>query len=203
MCKFTVKESIKKTYPNTHNVGDGQVVVVSFTDGIKFEVIPVFLNREETYTYPDANNGGGWKVTDPVAEINAINDANNTYNQKVKHLAKMARAWKEKCNVPVPGILIDTLVFNFMKKWEYNDKSFLYYDFMTRDFLKYLSEQNPSQGYWLAPGSNRRVYGKGKFESKAKSSYNDALRAIEYENAKKEYSANQEWRKIFGNYFPS
>lgn len=113
-----VKESIKKTYPTTKNVGDGQVVVVSFTDGITFEVVPVFLNREGSYNYPDANNGGRWEVTNPVAEINAINEANNTYNQKIKHLAKMARAWKEKCNVPIPGILIDTLVFNFMKKWE-------------------------------------------------------------------------------------
>lgn len=196
-----VKNSIKKTYPTTDIGGDGQVVVVQFTD-MKFEVLPAFITEDGYYLHPDSNNGGSWRKTDPITEIQAINDMNQKYTAKVKHLAKMARAWKEKCNVSIPGILIDTLAYNFIDTWEYNDKSFLYYDFMTRDFLKYLSERDPKQTYWLTPGSRRYAYRAGSFETKAKNSYSDAIKATEYETAKKTYSAKQEWRKIFGSYFP-
>lgn len=53
-----VKTSIEKTYSKTSIRGDGQVILVPFTDGITFEVVPAFINKDDSYTYPDANNGG-------------------------------------------------------------------------------------------------------------------------------------------------
>lgn len=63
-----VRTSIQKTYPTTSIGGDGQVVVVSFQDRITFEVVPVFTNKLGSYTYPDSNNGGSWKTTNPRPE---------------------------------------------------------------------------------------------------------------------------------------
>ena len=37
-----VKKAIQDTYPRTDVHGDGQVVVVTFSDGMKFEVLPAF-----------------------------------------------------------------------------------------------------------------------------------------------------------------
>lgn len=111
----------------------------------------------------------------------------------------MVRAWKDNCNVPMGGLLIDTFAYRFLKDWEYYDKSFTYYDWMTRDFFKYLSEQNDNQSYWLAVGSGQYIYPKGKFVAKAKTAYNDALKAIKYEN--NEYLANSYWRDIYGTKF--
>lgn len=197
-----VRLSIAKTYPNTQVGGDGQVVVIQFSDGIKFEVVPAFLNTDQiSYTYPDSNNGGRWRTCNPVAEINAINEANKQYNKKVKHLVRMMKAWKRKHNVPISGLLIETLVMNFMDQWDYNDKSFLYYDWITRDFLKFLSEQDPKQEYWLARGSNQYVYRKGHFETKAKAAYNIALEAIQYESSNYPYSAGLRWKEIFGSFY--
>jgi tRNA nucleotidyltransferase (CCA-adding enzyme) len=93
-----VKNSIKKTYSTTDLGGDGQVVVVNFVD-MKFEVVPCFSTVEGDFIYPDSNNGGSWKRMNPLAEIAAIRDADNDYNNNVRRLAKMMRAWKEKCNV--------------------------------------------------------------------------------------------------------
>jgi hypothetical protein len=40
-----VKTSIEKTYSTTSIRGDGQVILVPFTDGITFEVVPAFSNK--------------------------------------------------------------------------------------------------------------------------------------------------------------
>lgn len=196
-----VKDSIKQTYPITYVSGDGQVVKVSFSDGVVFEVVPCFEFSDGSFYYPDTHNGGSWKTTNPKPEINAINDLNNSTNKNLKRLCRMIRAWKDNCNVPMGGLLIDTFAYRFLSSWEYKDKSYLYYDWMTRDFFKYLSEQNDTQSYWIAVGSGQYIYPKGKFSAKAKTAYNNALIAIEKEDKGYSYTANDYWRAIYGTKF--
>ena len=102
------------------------------------------------------------------------------------------------------GLLVDTLAFQFIDKWEHKDKSFLYYDYMCRDFFLFMADQDRNQDYWRAPGSEQYVYRKGLFEWKAKRCYNISLEAIKHEeaNPKREWSAKQKWREIFGTSFP-
>ncbi|MFJ8072259.1 nucleotidyltransferase domain-containing protein [Peribacillus sp. NPDC096447] len=198
-----VRASIKTTYTNTDIGGDGQVIVVNFSDGMTFEVVPAFINKGgESYTYPDSNYGGTWKVTYPILEINAINELNNKYNKNVKKLVRIMKAWRNQNNVPISGMLLETLVMNFLDGYEHKDRTYGFYDWMTRDFLKYLSERNPDQSFWNARGSGDQVYRKGKFEYKARQGYLKSIEAIE--NDKKYPSiAYQTWRDIFGNYYPS
>ena len=89
-----VKKSIEKTYATTSIRGDGQVILVPFTDGITFEVVPVFINKDDSFTYPDANNGGRWRVTNPKPEIAAIRTRNAACNGNLVPLCRMMRAWK-------------------------------------------------------------------------------------------------------------
>ena len=199
-----VKRSIEKTYSTTSIRADGQVILVLFNDGITFEVVPAFTNTDDSYTYPDANNGGRWRTTNPKPEIEAIRDRNNACNENLVPLCRMMRAWKSKRDVPIGGLLIDTLAYQFIDDWKYKDKSFLYYDYMCRDFFCFMADQDKDQEYWLAPGSGQRVDGKGIFQWKAKRCYNISLEAIEHEtaNPKQEWSAKQKWREIFGTSFP-
>jgi hypothetical protein len=197
-----VKSSLQKTYSTTRLKGDGQVVVLAFEDGIKFEILPCFSNvNSESFTYPDTNDGGSWKVTNPVEEIKAIRILDAACNNNLKRLCRMARAWKDNCSVPIGGLLIDTLAYDFLKSWPHSDKSFTYYDWMVRDFLAYLKNRSEEQDYWLAPGSGHRVYREGKFEYKALVSYNIAVEAVEDEAAERSYTATTKWREIFGSKF--
>lgn len=198
-----VKNYISKTYPNTDIGGDGQVVVVSFSDGIKFELVPAFENEDGTFTYPDSNNGGKWKKTHPKPEISAIADRDALCNGNLKQLCRMVRAWKNKWDVPMGGLLIDTLAYNFIGNWEHREKSYFWYDFMSRDFLLYLASQNPNQQYWISAGSNQYIWKKGSFEYKAKRCYNLALEAIKYESKDMNWAARQKWREIYGTKYPS
>jgi hypothetical protein len=199
-----VKQSIERTYSTTSIRADGQVIVVPFDDGISFEVVPAFINKDDSFTFPDANNGGSWKTTNPKPEIQAIRDRNIACNDNLVPLCRMMRAWKGKWEVPIGGLLIDTLGYQFIESWQYRDKSYMYYDYMCRDFFKWMSEQDANQDYWKAPGSGQYVYGKGLFQYKAKRCYNISLEAIAHETAtpKQEWSAKQKWRDIFGTDFP-
>lgn len=197
-----VKTILQKTYSTSFLKGDGQVIGINFTDGIDFEIVPAFINDDGSYTYPDSNNGGSWKTTDPKKEIDAMNTRNKNTNKNLKRLCRMGRAWKEKCNVPMSGILIDTLSYKFINDWAHKDKSYLYYDYMSRDFFEYLKDIDEDQSCWLAPGSNRYVWKGSNIQSKAKTAYNNALTAITYANNNQEYSSKQKWREIYGTKFP-
>lgn len=199
-----IKNSICKTYSTSYLGADGQVVKLDFFDGICFEIVPCFLNANGSFTFPDSNNGGSWKTTNPKPEINTINAANTAVcNNNLKRLCRMARAWKDTWNVPMGGLLIDTLAYNFLTNWEYKVNSYLYYDWITRDFLEFLKNQNEDQLYWLSPGANQYVWKKGNFNYKALRCYNISQEALEYEGKGQEWSANQKWREIYGTKFPS
>jgi hypothetical protein len=196
-----VKSSIGNTY-NSYMKADGQVLVISFDDGITFELVPGFINKDNSYIFPDSNNGGSWKTTNPRPEIAEIRTKNIEWNLNLKRLARMARAWKDHWDVPMGGLLIDTLTYNFMSGWAHKDKSYLYYDYMSRDFFKYLSEQNETQTHWLSPGAKQYVWRKDTFEYKAKRCYNIALEAIEKETSYPT-TAKSKWREIYGTRLPS
>ncbi|PIR38563.1 MAG: nucleotidyltransferase [Alphaproteobacteria bacterium CG11_big_fil_rev_8_21_14_0_20_39_49] len=197
-----VKNSLTRTYSTSHLRGDGQVVQINFDDNIKFEIVPVFINKDErSFTFPDSNNGGSWKITDPKSEQNAISSIDKLCNYNLKHLCRMARSWKSQQRVPISGMLIDTLAYSFIQTWKYKDKSYTYYDWMFRDFLEFLFGLSETQEYWLAPGSKKAVYKKDNFHYKAKTSYNMSLDAIEYMRKNMEYSAIQRWKEILGNNF--
>lgn len=195
-----VRTSLLKTYSTSYIKGDGQVIRIDFADGINFEIVPVFLNRDGSFTYPDTHNNGSWKVTNPKSEIAALNLKNKETNKNLKRLCRMVRAWRETINIDIPGILIDTLAYNFIQNWEYNTTSYLYYDFMSRDFFKHLMNLSPDQNYWVAPGSGNRVYKKENFQNKAKEAYKLTLEAINSEQYPS--TACNIWRKIYGTKFP-
>jgi len=199
-----VKTSIEKTYSTTSIRADGQVILVPFIDGINFEVVPAFINDDKSFTFPDANDGGRWRTTNPRPEIEAIRTRNIDCNSNLVPLCRMMRAWKREWSVPIGGLLVDSLAYQFIENYEFRDKSYFYYDFMCRDFFKWMAAQDEKQEYWKAPGSGQYVYGKGLFQYKATRCYNISREAIDHEMAdpKQEWSAKQKWRDIFGTPFP-
>lgn len=195
-----IKLSLQKTYSTSHIRADGQVVGIDFSDGINFEIVPVFENQDGSFLYPDTNYGGSWKETNPKKEIDEMNQYNNLTNGNLKKLCKMLREWKDEKNVDISGYAIDTLAYNFIKYWDNKDKSYMYYDWMTRDFFKFLSEQNESAVLY-APGSYNTLYIGTRFNNKANTAYEKAKEAIADENKYSSY-AKSEWREIYGTKFP-
>lgn len=197
------KNAIKARYPTTDVQVDRLVVTVSYNN-FHVEVQPVFEDTGEDgtayYRYPDTYNGGSWKVTKPRHEMQAVKEMDDEKNKNLRLLCKMARAWKNRHGVGVGGLLIDTLAYHFMRSTDYfNDKSFLYYDYLSRDFFSYLMNE-PDKEHYKAPGSNQNVKVKKKFQRKAKDAHELCLKAIEAEESN---SVNDKWRKVYGRSFPA
>ena len=198
-----VRDSMRRTYSTSDIAGDGQVVVIRFDDGIRFEVLPAFLNQGGGYTFADSNGGGAWRTCKPKQEIEAYSTRSADCNGNLVELGRMVRAWRDANNVPMSGMLIDTLAFQFIASWAHRDKSYLYYDFMTRDFFNFLAGQDSAKTYWLAHGSGSYVYRQGPFEYKARQAELRALEAIAHQSANQDWSAKQKYREIYGTVFPS
>lgn len=194
-----VKDVLKARYPNTEVRVDQCVVRVQFSNNkFKFEVQPVFENDDGSFDYPDTV-AEEWKVTKPSDEIQATKDCNDRTSKNMRHLARMARAWKNANGVVMGGLLIDTLVYRFFGQTnEYDSANTGSFDLMARDFFEFLADE-PEQSYYLALGSNQRVTVKKPFQAKAKKAYKRCLEAIEEEG---KAAANKKWRTVFGTSVP-
>lgn len=199
-----VRSHIIKTYPVTDIGSDGCVVAVPFDDGITIEVLPAFSNKDSpSFTFPDSREGGKWKVTNPKPEIDEIASTDAKTNGNLKNLCKMARAWKATCDVPMGGLLIDTLAYSFIRNWQCRDKSYLYYDWMSRDFFEHLVAQDENKTYWLSPGANQYVWKTGSFNYKAKRARNMSIDAMKHAENGHDWAARKMWREIYGTSYPA
>ena len=198
-----VRASLLKTYGYSEIGGDGQVVVLRFDDNVTFEILPVFDNKGGTWTYPDSNGGGSWKTCNPKAEIEAVRSRNILVNGNLKALCRMMRVWRDHNSAPMSGALIDTLAYQFIETWAHRDKSFFYHDYMARDFLAFMSDQDSEQAHWRMPGSGSYVYRTGAFGYKAKVDHKFAVEACNLLEEAQGSIRRLKWRTVFGTSFPA
>ncbi|BCJ31937.1 SMODS domain-containing nucleotidyltransferase [Actinocatenispora sera] len=173
-----VRNVLRARYPNTDIRVDQCVVRVRFiSNAFKFEVQPAFENSDGSFDYPDTK-AKDWKITKPREEIAATKECNDRTSTNMRHLARMARAWKNENGVGMGGLLIDTLVYNFFAQTdEYDSAGSGSFGLMARDFFEFLKDE-PAKDYYLALGSRQRVNVKAKFQPKAKKAYNGAAQGL-------------------------
>lgn len=125
-----VKDAILAAYPKTDIRGDGQVVVINFSDGMKFEILPAFqhLNPftalwDGTYVYPDSHMGGNWMTTNPKVEQDAMgiknsyDESNGLLFDTCKHIRYIRG--DSFSSYHLSGILIDSFVYAAIKDWHW------------------------------------------------------------------------------------
>ena len=196
-----VKEKLKNTYSTSKVSADGQVIVINFSDGIKFEVVPVFKIYDDSYFYPDTNYGGSWKIMDPRKEMEEFNFRHRNKNYNLKKFCRMVRAWREEHGIIMSGELLDTIVYEFFDTAYYVEKdAYLYFDFITRDFFNYLSEN--AHRKFFTPGTHRTLEIECPYStsSNSKKMSEKALDAISKEESFP-YTAKSIWEEIYGRKF--
>lgn len=153
-----IRTCIRKRYPKTNISGDGQVVDVSFDDGL-IEVVPGFENKDGSFTYPDSNHGGSWKKTNPRPEKQCCTDDGKSSNGTFRDITRMIRVWKNHKGIVLKGLLIDTFADDYYQKHQdqIEGGSYKSYPSIMKDMFEYLKDRNPEQHYWYALGSNQHI----------------------------------------------
>lgn len=180
-----VRETLKERYPKSSIKGDGQAVVVDFTNrGYTIDLVPCFENAEKGFTYPDSNSGGHWKLTNPIPEQQACADDALASGDIFLCLCNALRVWRDNQGFAFGGLLIDTLVDKFLADYP-SHKFATYGDYIDvfTDLFDFLSKQNAEQKYWYALGSNQEITNKdgASFVSKASDAF-DCLRSEEIDS---------------------
>lgn len=200
-----VKGVLEATFPTTRIRGDGQIVSVPFVT-FAVEVLPAFENSGGYYTHPDANGGGRWRATNPLAEMTALTQSNTATGGKTIHLVKLAKAWKGARSVNINSFVLELAAVRFLATWVYNRTSdgtitsYTFYDWMLRDFFVWLGRQ--TNQIWSAPGTSEFVSTGDAWEAQARFAANAATRACGWDLAQYPKTAADEWRNIFGTYTP-
>ncbi|WP_431299931.1 SMODS domain-containing nucleotidyltransferase [Tabrizicola sp. BL-A-41-H6] len=193
-----VKGILATSFPNTDIRGDGPVVKVPFTS-YNVEVAPAFKLTTGQYWVCMTNDGGHYKSADYDAEIKAVKDSNDITKGNTRNLIRMMKCWQGHCGVPLKSFWIELIAIEFLAGWENRDKSSVYYDWMVRDFFKYLELK--VYGSVFAPGTYEQMYLGDAWLTKAQTARQRAEKACILETDDP-ISAGEEWQKIFGADIP-
>lgn len=194
-----IKDKLETSYPQTRKRGDGQVVQIDF-NSILVELVPVFPMDSGQFIMPDTNDGGSWKVVDPVAQIKLINDTDRDFNGNVRAVCKMIKRWKHECNVDLKSFLLEIIVADFFKIYDPGKNDYYWYDWFIRDCLKFLRSR--VNGWVKIPGTGEIMYLGDSWASKVDTAIAIAETACIYEKADWDVLAGIEWQKIFGTRIP-
>ncbi|WP_455677233.1 nucleotide-binding domain-containing protein [Pseudoscardovia suis] len=164
-----VKETLKEKYPKTNIKGDGQAVVIQFTNRkFTIDLVPAFSCDDGSFRYPDSNDGGRWRKTDPIPEQRSCRSLIRATRGEALNWCNALRVWKNNVGFHFKGLLIDTLVGRYFENGDklFNDP----YDRLI-DLFDFLSREDRNKAYWHAIGSNQLIDNDdhGEFVSRANS----------------------------------
>lgn len=192
-----VKSKLLATYPRSVVKGDGPVVIAGF-DSYNVEIVPAFVfdNAERSYYVCNTRNGGSYKKTMPLHEVDAVSAADARNNSNVRRLVRMLKCWQAWCSVPIKSFHLELLATSFLDQWAYRLQSYFFHDWMCRDFFAWMITQ--ANSFVMAPGTYEIMWLGEAWKTRAESAHARAVKACEFERENDMANAGDEWQKIFG-----
>lgn len=109
-----VKSALEERFPRTPISIRRPAVVARFGGGYEtWEVIPGFMTSRRganvyVYDIPSAVTNGGWIDSAPRTHLTYVNEANDKPSKgNAKALARLIKAWKYYCNVPLSSFYLE------------------------------------------------------------------------------------------------
>lgn len=198
-----VKRTLRKTYTKTPDISrNGQAVTITFTDFI-VDVVPAFNRQGGGYLIPNSI-GQVWISTDPKKHVEIWSASNQWHNGDFVPLVKMLKCWNITINNFFNSFHIETMALQILNNITISDfpSGVRYFFDKGKD---YVAKENPDpSGYKGDVGSYLNTQEKvNAAVSRFQTAYSRAFRAEDYSKRLQIENAIIEWRKIFGNYFPS
>lgn len=115
-----IKNALTSSFPSTTVRVSRPAVVVEFAGGLEtWEIIPAFITGKggpDVFIYEIPGAPSGWIEAAPVEHINYVNEINSAEGAigGAKKLARLAKAWKYYCNVPISSFYLEMRAAQYM-----------------------------------------------------------------------------------------
>lgn len=143
-----VKETLQGRFPNTDFVIRRPAVVCRFSDG-PVEVVPAYPSYDQKGNsdgYWIADPTGGWMKTHPKQHNTYVNEVNKKHSGGAKKLARQAKIWKYRCNVPVSSCYLEMRAAKYADSQPHWIPSWDLHDFFKDLLDRNLSAMNDPTG---------------------------------------------------------
>lgn len=195
------KRVLLKTYTKTPKISrNGQAVTITFTDFI-VDVVPAFYRKGGGYIIADCVNKK-WISTNPTVHIDIMSRHNSVHFGKLVPIVKMIKRWNKSINHAFISFYLELLAINVFRHVTITDypSGMRYFFYKGKELIKYTITDPAGLGSQVNGLDSVTVT---EAVSRFETAYNRAILAEEYANTGKTEHAINEWRKIFGNYFPA
>jgi hypothetical protein len=197
-----VRTVLLKTYTKSPKISrNGQAVTITFTD-FKVDVVPCYNRQGSGFLIPNSQTDA-WISTNPPAHDTKTSEANKAHNGDIVPLIKMIRGWNREINTAFSGFYLELMTIDILAGITISsfssgvrfvlDKGREKVKFKQRDPAGYGDQINPLSGVTTVEDAVSRFT----------TAYNRSIKAEEFANNNKVEAAFGEWRKIFGDYFPT
>jgi hypothetical protein len=197
-----LRKVLLETYTTTSKISrNGQAVTLSFRD-FQVDVVPAFNRNGGGFVIPNSLTAT-WISTDPTVHARALTAANRVHNGNLVPLIKMIRGWNRVINGAFVGFYLELMTMDILDNIRIeDDPSGVRYVFdKGREKIK-LKQIDPA-GFGNQVNGLSGVYTIQDAISRFETAYGRASRAEQLARENKVAAAFDEWRKIFGNYFPA
>lgn len=198
-----VKRTLIKTYTKTPDISrNGQAVTIRFQD-FMVDVVPAFNRQNGGYLIPNSIIQS-WISTDPKKHVEIVSQANKDHNSDFIPLVKMIKGWNKNTNNYFRSFHLEVLALEILDSVRIDSYSSGMRYFFDKGRVLIAKQNADPAGYGGDIGSY--IDGREKVEeavTKFQLAFNRAIKAESYESQGYISSAVDEWRKIFGDYFPA
>ncbi|MDB5264654.1 MAG: hypothetical protein JWN64_225 [Parcubacteria group bacterium] len=195
-----IRSALKSTYTTTEVIkAFGKVVVIEFADNThNVELLPAWKLVDGTFRIPDTENGGSWQIYDPVREMQYIRDSSKKTG-KTLDLVRFCKKWADHCGVPIKSFVIEVLVVQYLDSLG-DAISGKGYAILVNGFFEYLLTRVNGT---VITASGEAISLGNAWQSRVETAGARAAKALDFDNNGDLPEASMEWRKVFGDNFPS
>lgn len=196
-----VKRTILKTYTKTPEISrNGQAVTITFEDFV-VDVVPAFRRQGGGYLIPNSVQKV-WLATNPKTHVDIMAAKNKDHGGDLVPIVKMIKAWNRNINYSFVSFRLELLameIFENITISDYSSGMRFFFD-KGRERIKYKAEDPVSYGGEIS--GLRNIATQEEAVSRFEVAYNRAIKAERYAKNENIENAIDEWRKMFGDYFP-
>lgn len=198
-----VKRTLRKTYTRTPDISrNGQAVTIRFED-FMVDVVPAFNRQDGGYLIPNSLTQT-WISTDPKRHVEIVSQSNTDHNGDFVPLVKMIKGWNKNINNYFRSFHLEVLALEILDSVRIDSYSSGMRYYFDKGRVLITKQNVDPAGYGGDVGNY--IDSREKVEeavAKFQLAYDRAIKAESYESQGYIRSAVDEWRKIFGDYFPT